>query len=479
MHLTKRFFVMNALSVLLSIGLTVLAVIVFVAVYTKVVGREAYMNELQRVFEIRTAMTEIQREAQTYEFEQLLDKQYQQNLSARVKALGAAAVLLKNREVLYSTSKLDPIDIGRTLMLTGSAQNQDTLELGPDGKTYIFARADYKLPSGDDGTLLLLAPAQLNTHFYILLGMFTISVFICVFLLMNFWVSYRFSRGIINPVARLKDAAAKISEGDLNFGIAEEGEAEVRELCRTLELMRLKLKESIYLQQKYDENRIFLVSSISHDLKTPVTSIKGYIEGIIDGVANTPEKMQQYLETASSKAELVNTLIDDLILYSKLDLQQIPYHFEHTDLADYFADCVADYRYEFEQANITLELINELDAPVVVLMDRERLKRVIQNILGNALKYLDKADGRVAIILRETRTSAIMEIKDNGVGIPADDLQHIFDRFYRVDSARNNADGSGLGLAIAKQIVEGHEGKIWATSSVGEGTRMMISLKKV
>jgi len=297
-------------------------------------------------------------------------------------------------------------------------------------------------------------------------------------LLMNFWVSLRFSRGIIAPVSRLKDAAVKISEGDLSFGIAEEGDGEVRELCRTLELMRIKLKESVYLQQKYDDNRKFLVSSISHDLKTPVTSIIGYIEGILDGVAKTPEKIGEYLETARSKAVQVNAMIDDLLLYSKLDLNQIPYHFEKTDLKQYFEDCVADHRHEFDKAHIKLSLISELKETVYVFIDRERLKRVIQNILDNAMKYMEKADGQVDIILRETRSSAIIEIRDNGKGIPEDDLPHIFERFYRADPSRKSAEGSGLGLAIAKQIVEGHEGKIWVRSKVGEGTRMMISLKK-
>lgn len=114
----------------------------------------------------------------------------------------------------------------------------------------------------------------------------------------------------------------------------------------------------------------------------------------------------------------------------------------------------------------------------MVSIDRERLKRVIQNILDNAKKFMDKADGQVDILIRETRTSAIIEIRDNGKGIPESDLPHIFERFYRVDLSRQSADGSGLGLAIAKQIVEGHEGKIWVTSAVDEGTRMMISLKK-
>ncbi|WP_261303386.1 sensor histidine kinase [Paenibacillus andongensis] len=474
MHLTKRFFTMNTLAVLLSIGLTILAVIIFVAAYTKVFSREADMKEFQKVFEVRAAISEIKREAQTLGFEQLLDKKYQQELSDRVNVLGASAIILVGREVKYATQNFNKIDIEKSLMLSGDKSNHDEIEL--DGKMYMFTRADYKLSSGDTGILLLLAPVKVKTSFYMLLGIFTVSFFTVVFLLMNFWISYKFSRGIILPISRLQDAAMKIREGDLSDEISEEGEGEIRELGRTLELMRIKLKESVYLQQKYDDNRKFLVSSISHDLKTPVTSIKGYIEGIIDGVAKTPEKMEEYLETARSKAILVNAMIDDLLLYSKLDLNQLPYHFEKSDLASYFEDCVADHKYECEKANLALALINELKEPVKVLIDRERLKRVVQNILDNAMTYAEKANGKIDIILRETRTSAIIEIKDNGKGIPENKLPYIFERFYQVDPSRKS--GSGLGLAIAKQIIEGHDGKIWAKSAVGEGTGIMISLKK-
>ncbi|WP_028594415.1 sensor histidine kinase [Paenibacillus assamensis] len=477
MHLTKRFFTMNALAVLLSVGLTALAVIIFVAVYAKIFGHGADIDELKHAFEVRTGINEIKMNAQTMKFEQLLDKKYKEELSAHVRALDANAVIFKNREVVYSTRKFNDIDIEKSLVLSSNMPDQDTMEL--DGKSYVFARADYKLESGDTGVLLLLAQVKLKTDLYMLIGYFTIGVFIVLFLLMNFWVSYTFSQAIILPVARLKNAAVKISEGDLNGEIAEEGEGEVRELCRTLEIMRIKLKESIYLQQKYDDNRTFLVSSISHDLKTPVTSIIGYIGGIIDGVAKTPEKMDEYLETARTKAILVNAMIDDLLLYSKLDLNHLPYHFEKVDLESYFEDCVADHKYEYDKASLSLELVNELNESVLVLIDRERFRRVVQNILDNAAAYVDKPNGMVVIILRETKKWAIIEIKDNGIGIPESKLPHIFDRFYRADSSRSNTEGSGLGLAIAKQIVEGHEGDIWARSIVDEGTRIMISLKKM
>ncbi|WP_202080440.1 sensor histidine kinase [Caldalkalibacillus salinus] len=476
MQLAKRFFAMNVLTVLVSVAITVLAVLIFVAAYTTLFSTEMVTNEMKKMFEVRSGLSEIKREVLTLEFEQLLVTQYQEELSSRVRALGAHAIILKNRDVLFATKTLNDIDIERSLMLSDNTSDFETLDI--NGDTFMYTRADYPLRSGETGTLLMLAPIKFNTGFYLVLGIFTVGIFILTFLIMNFWVSYRFSKGIITPVSRLKDAAIRISEGDLNWGIAEDGEGEVRELSRTLELMRIKLKESVYLQQKYDENRKFLVSSISHDLKTPVTSIIGYIKGITDGVATTPEKMEEYLETASSKAVMVNSMIDDLLLYSKLDLNQIPYHLEKTDLEGYFEDCVYDHRYEYEQAHIKLALTRELKNKVFVFIDRERFKRVIQNILDNAKKYMEKTEGQVDILLRETRNSAIIEIRDNGKGIPEDDLPHIFEKFYRVDPSRKSANGSGLGLAIAKQIVEGHEGKIWVQSAVEEGTRIMISLKK-
>lgn len=476
MNLTRRFYALNLLTVLGAIGVTVLTLVLYTAFYTRILGREAFLGDMARAFTVKSGLHELRKEIETYTFEQMASPAVQEEIALKIRSVDAEAVLVKNGEKLYATMPINPVDLAKSLLLTDGSPDQETLVI--EGKTYFYDRISYPMSAGNSGALLLLSAVRLNTGFYKTLALLGAAVFIVSLLLLNAWVSYRFSRAIIKPVSRLKAAAVKISEGDLNGGIAEEGEGEVRELAGTLEIMRIRLKESVRLQQKYDENRKFLVSSISHDLKTPVTSIKGYIEGILDGVAATPDKMKEYLETARSKAVLVNTLMDDLLLYSSLDLNQLTYHFEPVDLIRYFEDCAADQKYEFEQAGMVLELVNELEKPVTVRIDRERFRRVIQNILDNAMKYRDELQGRVAVILRETRTSAIIEIQDNGRGIPENDLPYVFDRFYRVDAARKNAAGSGLGLAIAKQIVEGHEGSIWARSEPGEGTRMIISLKK-
>lgn len=348
---------------------------------------------------------------------------------------------------------------------------------------YAAIRTSWILGKGDvpnpDADYLFPVPSEMVTKFYVGAFLIVAGIFLVVFVLFQLWISRRFTKEIIHPLSQLKDAASRISEGDLSGGIAEEGEGEVRELSRSLELMRIKLKESIHMQQRFDENRKFLLSSISHDLKTPVTSIKGYIEGIMDGVATTPEKQAHYLETARNKAIQVNNMIDDLLLYSKLDLNQLPFQFEKTGALVYFTYCLDDYQVEFERDGIKLTLVNELHGDAEIRIDRERFKRVMQNILDNARKHVPDCDGHVELVLRETHTSLIVEVRDNGPGIAEDILPHIFNRFYRADLSRSEAGGSGLGLAIAKQIVEGHGGKIWAASKQGEGTRIMISLKKV
>ena len=476
MELTKRFFAMNVLAVFVAVTVTALAVMLFSAAYVKWIGPAADLQTVQKTLELRAGFVEIKNDALQYPFDRLLELSFQQELQRKLDVLGGEAVIVAQREVVFATAELSRADLEKMLIMTTRTSDGETLRLG-DGE-YLVARADYPLPDGRQGVLLLLAPLPGQLNYFIVMSIVAAGCFILTFLLMNGWVVYRFSHTVISPLVRLKESAQKISDGDLREGIPEEGEGEVRELSRALEIMRIKLKESIYLQRKYDENRRFLLSSISHDLKTPVTAIIGYIEGILDGVARTPEKQVEYLETARTKARLVNAMIDDLLLYTKLDMKQLPFHFEKTNLAAYLEDCVAEHQYEFSLHGLQLTFASEKQEPMFVYLDKERFRRVLQNILDNAVKYTERRPGRVEVVLRETATSAIVEIRDNGRGIPPEHVSRIFDRFYRADPARKTSEGSGLGLAIAKQIVESHEGKIWLTSRVGQGTRVMISLRK-
>ncbi|MBP2079929.1 sensor histidine kinase [Oceanobacillus polygoni] len=302
---------------------------------------------------------------------------------------------------------------------------------------------------------------------------------VIVLIVTNGLLTYVVAKSIIKPINKLSEAAKEISNGNLDNMIEVKGKDEVSRLAETFERMREQLKKSQEIQAQYDEDRRELIASISHDLKTPMTSIKGYITGIRDGVANTPEKVDRYMEIIQEKTNDMNYLIDALFLYSKLDLQQVPFHYEALDLQAFLADFVDEFRYEFVQGDEQLTYMVEQDQDYMIRADREQLKRVIMNIVQNSVKYMDKSQKQLSIQLKSEDEQVIVEIKDNGSGISEEAIDHIFDRFYRADASRNTATGgSGLGLAIVKRIVKEHGGKIWAKSKLGEGTTVCVALPK-
>ena len=222
-----------------------------------------------------------------------------------------------------------------------------------------------------------------------------------------------------------------------------------------------------------------IISNISHDLKTPITAIKGYCEGIMDGVASSPEKLDKYVRTIYNKANDMANLIDELSIYSKIDTNRIPYNFTQIHVDDYFRDCADELRMDLESKNIDLTYYNYLDEDAVIIGDAEQLKRVVNNIVSNSVKYLDKKKGIINIRIRDAGDFVQIELEDNGSGIAKKDLPYIFDRFFRADASRNSSTGgSGIGLSIVKKIIEDHGGRIWATSREGTGTIMHFVLRK-
>ena len=221
------------------------------------------------------------------------------------------------------------------------------------------------------------------------------------------------------------------------------------------------------------------VSNVSHELRTPMTIISGFVEGILDGVASSPEKLDKYIRTIYNKANDMDRLIDELTFYSKIDTNKIPYTFSKINVSQYFRDCVEEVGLDMEARGIELGYFNYVDEDVVVIADAEQMKRVINNIISNSVKYLDKKKGIINIRIKDDGDFIQVEIEDNGKGIAAKDLPNIFDRFYRTDSSRNSSQGgSGIGLSIVRKIIEDHGGRIWATSKEGIGTEVHFVLRK-
>ena len=257
------------------------------------------------------------------------------------------------------------------------------------------------------------------------------------------------------------------------------GMMEIGELCTDFEEMRRRLKESAEEKLESERQNKELISNISHDLKTPITAVKGYVEGIMDGVADTPEKQEKYIRTIYNKANDMERLINELTFYSKIDTNRIPYTFDHINVNAYFADCVEELSLELEEQNIRLSYSSDVEENIQVIADAEQIKRVINNIVSNSIKYIDKPKGYIDIRVKDVGDFIQVEIEDNGKGIANKDLPLIFNRFYRTDASRNSSKGgSGIGLSIVKKIIEDHGGKVWATSKEHEGTVMYFVLRK-
>ena len=313
-------------------------------------------------------------------------------------------------------------------------------------------------------------------------GDFMSSLFLCMILILLFTallLTRWLEKSFFGPISVLNKGMNHIRDGNLDFILKTDEEGEIGELYQNYEEMRLRLKESQEEKLLQEKQNRELLSNISHDLKTPITSIKGYVEGLIDGVANTPEKQDKYIRTIYNKANDMDHLIDELPLYSRIDSDRVPYNFHRINVGDYFGDCVEEIGMDLESRGIELGYANLIAPETRIIADPEQLKRVINNIVGNSVKYLDKPHGRIVFRLLDEEDSIRVEVEDNGKGIAPRDIPYIFDRFYRTDSSRNSAKGgSGIGLSIVKKVIEDHGGYIWATSTLGEGTCMHIVLRK-
>ena len=325
---------------------------------------------------------------------------------------------------------------------------------------------DISLPQSSSSQVKLMAKDMILTATIILV--FTA-------LSVGLWIY----RSIAVPLVKLKKATKNIKEGNLDFVLEVEGNDEFSQLCQDFEEMRKRLKESTEEKILMDKENKELISNISHDLKTPITAVKGYVEGIMDGVADTPEKIDRYVKTIYNKTNEMDHLINELTFYSKIDTNRIPYTFSKLNVEDYFSDCAEELGLEMETRGIELVYANYVEKGVQVIADGEQIRRVIHNIVSNAIKYMEKPRGIIQLRVKDVGDFIQVEIEDNGKGIAAKDLPYIFDRFYRTDVSRNSSKGgSGIGLSIVKKIMEDHGGKVWATSRLGIGTIMYFVLRK-
>lgn len=302
-----------------------------------------------------------------------------------------------------------------------------------------------------------------------------------IFVLSIILLSCITSRTITKPLKELSEGANEIANGNLDHTIDYESTNEIGTTVSAFNDMARQLKKSIDTQNSIEESRQQVINGVAHDLRTPLTSIKGYVEGIRDGIANTPEKQERYLQTIYSSALDMEKLLDELLSLSRLETGNIELNMEPINIVAFLRDYAEETAFQLEKSGFKLKYELPNDADIEVMLDCDRFVRVLSNIVSNSVKYAKKnIAGEILLSLENYKKSVIISIKDNGIGIDQKNLAHIFETFYRADTARTRVrEGSGIGLSVCKQIVELHDGQIWAFSEPDRGTTIFISLNKI
>ncbi|HIR12935.1 MAG TPA: HAMP domain-containing histidine kinase [Candidatus Choladousia intestinavium] len=281
----------------------------------------------------------------------------------------------------------------------------------------------------------------------------------------------RMNRLVTEPLELLNQGAARIRDGNLREEISYQGEEEFERVCQTFNDMQRRILEAQEQRSRDERARIDMVTGISHDLRTPLTSIQGYIKGVLDHVADTPEKQELYLRTAFEATEEMNLLLQKLFEFSRMESGQVPFHKVPADLAEFTAAYTAQKEAVLEGEGLRFSLEREREVMPDILMDVEQFRRIFDNLLENSRKYAGADPLRIEIRIYTEGTDLILSWKDNGSGVPEEKLGRIFDKFYQCDEARAKK-GSGVGLYVVKYITEHHGGRVVAEN--GEGLKLIF-----
>jgi len=407
---------------------------------------------------------------------------YIEQMDSFINESNTSMIVRKNSEILYYSSFLTNIGIKSEDIIgkIDSFPEKKTIEYN---KNIYMEKISFRFPDQSKGDVLIISDitstlkdiTQFRYSVFFILVFFLIAIII-----ISIIMTYVLSRNIVKPLNQLKNAAMQIRKGNFSFKINTDRKDEIGDLSRTFEEARKQLAETEKIKKKFEDNRNELISNISHDLKTPITTIKGYVEGIIDGIPGSKEKMDKYLKTIYQNAVNMEYLINELFLLSEFELKELPQNFAPVNIKTYLVDCFEELKFYLAEKGIVLNFDTDYTESDLVYIDQEKIKRVILNIINNAVNHKKDNNPTITIRLTEKEKVAQIEIHDNGKGIPGYALENIFERFYKADKARSmNSSGTGLGLYIAKKIILSHEGQIWVKSQEGKGTSIYFTLKKI
>lgn len=311
----------------------------------------------------------------------------------------------------------------------------------------------------------------------------SIIVILCILIVVAVIVTNRFLTKFIfkkieAPLDILTSGVHQIRDGNLDYRIEYSEKNEFQSVCEDFNDMAARLKESVEITRKNEQNRKELIAGISHDLRTPLTSIKAYIEGLLEGIASTPQMQQKYMKTILAKANDIDRMVDKLFLFSKLDLGDCPFYPEKLSVGNEIHSVISSSEKEYLEKGMRI-VCDEIPSDMQIFADPIQLRSAVTNILENSLKYKDGETVNVAVSCVDGGENVSIIIDDDGPGVPDEALPKLFDVFYRSDPSRNNPNkGSGLGLAITAKILEHFGGSISAENLQPKGLRIIMTIPK-
>lgn len=308
------------------------------------------------------------------------------------------------------------------------------------------------------------------------IGFFMIVTLLFIIFLTNRFLTRFVFRRISEPLKTLAEGVHQIRDGNLTHRIDYQEKDEFLPVCEDFNEMAERLRASVEQSQKEEESRKELLASISHDIRSPLTSIRAYVEGLLDGVANTPEKQKNYLATIQKKTIEIDEMVRKLFLFSKMELGEYPYSPERMDAVKEIADFVQASAEEYRRRGLEIKT-GTMPQEAVIEADPTCFRSILTNLLDNSAKYKEEETGTVSITGRIEETDMLLFVDDDGPGVPDEALPKLFDVFYRNDPSRKNPNqGSGLGLAIVWKTMERMGGTIHAENLSTGGLRMVLEI---
>jgi signal transduction histidine kinase len=288
-------------------------------------------------------------------------------------------------------------------------------------------------------------------------------------------LGFFFASALTDRIGWLKNAARRITQGDLETRLTVQGNDEIADLAKTFNTMAEQLQAGAARQKELENMRRDLIAWVSHDLQTPLASVRAIVEALADGMVDDPETVQRYLRTAQKDIGALSMLIDDLFQMAQIDAGGLKLEINENSISDLISDTLESFSELAQRQGVHLE--GRVDPGLdIVSMDAPRIGRVLNNLVNNALRHT--SDGGTVMVSASSEGAQVrIDVTDTGEGIRSEDLPLVFDQFFRGERSRNRSTGgSGLGLAITRGIIEAHGGRIEVYSSPGEGTKFTFTL---